>query len=185
MYRVFHRTSKTKMLVVFILLGTLILIQPVLGQAPREFDLLVGKWEGQGKLFGVEASFNMTWTWVLSRQFLRLSFQNSFPGRDGQERVLRARGFYRYKEDGSVDGTWLDSRGELLPLRGNVQKGRLDIKWGTPKTEVGRTVYRILDNDHVQVLDYVLKDGEWEQFGLAHYKRIRTEKDTFPEAVPE
>ena len=179
-YRSLRRVIGNRALIVALLLAILIHLHPVLGQAPREFDQLIGDWEGKGELFGVEATFSMTWTWLFGRQFLRLNFQNSIPMSDGQERVLRGRGFYKYMEDGSVEGTWLDSRGMMLPLRGGIEEGRLDVKWGTPKTEVGRTVYRILDNDHVHAVDFVLKEGEWEQFGSAHYTRVKEEEEVSP-----
>ena len=185
MSRTFRCLTKTRVLVVFSILGTLARIQPAQGQAPREFDLLVGEWKGKGKLFGVDASFSMTWSWMFNRKFLRLSFQNSFPRGDDQEQVLKARGFYRYEEGGAVEGTWLDSRGALLPLRGAVGEGRLSITWGTQKTELGRTEYMILDKDRLHVVDFVFQDGEWEQFGSAYYTRVGAEADALPEVVPE
>ena len=143
----------------------------------QEFPVIkefIGVWEGHGKLFESEASFSMKWEWVLEKQFVRLTFQNKMPGPEGKNRILKAQAFYKPKEPGQFEGTWFDSRGMVLPLQGSTEDGVLTILWGTPESEQGRTVYRLLDESQIEVEDFVFKDSQWHQFGHATYKRSKS-----------
>ena len=141
-------------------------------QEVRLIDQFIGTWEGQGKLFGADAAFSMEWDWVLEQQFVRLIFQNKMKTPAGEERIFRARAFYRPIGAGRFEGTWFDSRGMVLPLQGTAGENSLTTLWGTPETEQGRTVYRLLDESHLEVEDSVLQDGQWHQFGHALYERL-------------
>ena len=84
---------------------------------------------------------------------------------------ISAIGFYQPMGDERYEGTWFDSRGMVLPLDASRMGGALVTLWGTPDTEQGRTIYRIIAKDRIEVEDYVLKDNEWKQFGEAVYRR--------------
>ena len=132
----------------------------------------MGEWEGQGKLFGRDATFSMKWESVLGQQFVRLTFQNRMESEDGAARVLEAQALYKPTGPSAFEGTWFDSRGVVQPLRGSVEAEALTVLWGTPETEEGRTIYRLLDENRIEVEDFVLRDGEWSQFGSASYGRV-------------
>ena len=132
----------------------------------------IGVWEGHGELFGSDAAFSMEWEWVLDERFVRLTFQNSVAGRDGTEGTLEAQAFYRPIGAAEFEGTWFDSRGVSLPLTGSVENATLTSLWGSPETEQGRTVYRLLHEDQLEVEDFVLRGGEWHQFGHAIHTRL-------------
>ncbi len=158
---------------------TLLIILLALHCAPRAWaqevrliDQFIGTWEGQGKLFGADAAFSMEWEWVLEQQFVRLIFQNKTQSPDGGERILKAQAFYRPIGAGRFEGTWFDSRGMVLPLQGTAEENKLTTLWGTPETEQGRTVYRLVDESHLEVKDSVLQGGEWHEFGHALYERL-------------
>ncbi len=114
----------------------------------------------------------MKWDWVLGQQFVRLRFENNMRGADGVERVLAAEAFYKPLPNGRFDGTWFDSRGVVLPLQGSIEEATLTTLWGTPETEQGKTVYRLLDGDQLEVTDFVLQNEQWNQFGHAIYTRV-------------
>lgn len=136
------------------------------------FDQFIGDWGGKGKLMNADAEFRMTWEWVLERNFVRLTFQNKMRGSDGTERMLKAQAFYKPQPSGDLTGTWFDSRGMVLPLKARVEHDTLTTLWGSPETEQGRTEYRKLNEGRIEVKDFVLKNGEWRQFGHAIYKRV-------------
>jgi hypothetical protein len=141
-------------------------------QEGRALDPFLGAWEGQGKLFGTEATFSMEWEWVLEHKFVRLTFQNSMQSPDGAGRILKAQAFYLPVGEGRFEGTWFDSRGMALPLRAKIEQTTLTALWGGPETEQGRTVYRVLDEDRLEVTDFVWRSDQWQPFGHAIYGRV-------------
>lgn len=146
------------------------------GQSDTSFvDRLIGAWHGEGKLFGADAVFSMTWERVLGGQFIRLTFENKLQRPNEAARVLQAQAFYKSAGVDRLEGTWFDSRGMVLPLEGSVAPASLTTLWGTPATEQGRTVYRVVDEERVEVEDYVLKEGQWHEFGRATYRRVPNE----------
>lgn len=143
--------------------------------APQEDTLLhqfTGAWDGYGKLFGNEATFTMQWQWVLERQFIQLVFQNKIEREGRIEHKLDAQAYYKRIGTTQLEGTWFDSRGMVLPLQGSIEHHTLTMLWGTPETEQGRTVYRLLDRNRIEVEDFVWRDDQWDQFGHALYKRL-------------
>jgi len=137
---------------------------------------LMGTWEGTGSLFSFEASFSMKWESVLRGRFVRLTFQNRMQSDDGTERVMDAEAFYKPTEAGGYEGSWFDSRGVMQPLLGEGADSVLTVLWGTPETEQGRTVYRVLGEDELEVEDFVLKQDQWHRFGHAVYRRVGARK---------
>lgn len=138
---------------------------------PAVIDNLIGDWEGQGELFGQPASFSMSWSWQLDRRFVRLDFENRLVS-DGQPRtVLKAIAFYRVTVSRELGGYWFDSRGQTLRLEPIADESTLITTW-LGEVEQGRTTYRISGQDTVEVLDEVLKDGQWRPFGTASYRRL-------------
>lgn len=138
-------------------------------QAPAPFERFIGSWAGKGKLMGADAEFMMTWEWVLDGRFVHLTFQNKMSASDGEARILKAQAFYKPEEGGHFSGTWFDSRGMVLPLTASIEADTLTTLWGSPETEQGRTVYRLLEPGRFEVEDFVLRDGKWRRFGHAIY----------------
>ena len=146
--------------------------QRVSAQEVLVIHQFIGAWEGHGTLFGADATFSMKWEWVLEKQFVRLTFQNKMQSSEGVERILKAQAFYKPIGAGRFEGTWFDSRGMVLPLKGSAEQTTLTTLWGTPETEQGRTVYRLVDKSHLEVEDFVLKGDQWHHFGQAIYRRL-------------
>ena len=173
-YHVF--TCTTRVLALLILLQSPVHAQDAVAQQIPVIPEFIGAWEGQGDLFGSEATFSMKWEWVLGQQFVRLTFENRMQGPDGVERTLQAQAFYRPVGEGRLEGTWFDSRGMVLPLVGSTEPTTLTTLWGTPATEQGRTVYRLLDEGLIEVEDFVLKGDQWHKFGQAIYRRVASNR---------
>jgi hypothetical protein len=144
----------------------------VSAQEPSVIHQFLGTWQGEGTLFGADARFSMKWEWVLEQKFVRLTFQNEISNPDDASRILKAQAFYKQLEAGELEGTWFDSRGMVLPLRARAEQATLTTHWGTEATEQGRTVYRLRNENQVEVEDSVLKDGQWHLFGQATYRRV-------------
>jgi hypothetical protein len=140
--------------------------------ASRLFAALAGHWEGTGGVRGMASDIRMSWEPVLDGRFLRLTLDNRMTDADGKERRFQAQGFYRAQDDGTIAGTWFDSRGLSFPLAGSADgPDLLTILWGSEAAERGRSSYR-LSADGLEVIDEVLmRDGEWRVFGRTRLER--------------
>jgi len=158
-----------KKAILFSILFFLFQSNQVFGQ--ELFDtLLLKKWEGTGTLMGSEATFKMNWKKTLGDNFIFLKFKNERKNKNGETFYFKAHAYYKVKQGGFIEGMWFDSRGIYFPLTGTLTKTKLLINWGTPKTEQGRTVYTITENNEIEVIDFILKNNEYLRFGNAVYK---------------
>ena len=133
---------------------------------------LEGSWEGEGELLGRPATFVMTWERALNGRFLRLDFRNAFADTDPVQPLLESHAYYLLA-DTIITGQWMDSRGVILSLRARVVGPALVTDW--TGEESGRTEYRVIDEDTLEVIDYVRAEGEYRPFAKARYRRVRTE----------
>lgn len=133
------------------------------------FDRLTGDWRGEGTLLGRDARFTMTWR--PHRDFAVLTFGNGFVDPDGGTTpVLNAAAVYRTTAD-NPEAVWLDSRGVRIEIRWEASGSTLVAHWTAP-TERGRSTYRTLGPDRVEVVDEVLSGDEWRVFGTARLSRV-------------
>ena len=160
-----------------ILVAALLIAPPTSAQETPVMDEMIGAWVGSGTLFGADATFTMKWEWALGERFVRLTFQNRMVGADGVARGLDAEAFYQPMGEGRFEGTWFDTRGMVLRLSGTVEERTLTTLWGSPETEQGRTVYRLLEENRMEVEDWVLSGDQWSQFGHATYSRATSADD--------
>ena len=139
---------------------------------PASLKSLEGTWAGDGKLMGNAARLELKYEWVLNGKFLRLSLKNDSRTAAGAKEVFEGHVYYEAKSDGSISGTWFDSRGVSFPVQGTFAGDTLTILWGSPATEQGKSVYRLVDAGTLEVTDFAQgKDGAWKQFGTALVKR--------------
>jgi len=130
-----------------------------------------GEWAGPGKMFGREVSVSLSWTPALSGRFSRIHlFYRSHD--DDQRFEFEGIGYYRADDEPGFAGTWLDSQGNIHPLMAQLQDETLTTSWGTAATELGQSVYRLLENGHLEVIDSVRnKNGDWQEFGRSVLNR--------------
>lgn len=149
---------------------------PALAEQPAAsafLDRLAGDWRGTGEVRQMAADMRMHWEPVLDGQFHRLSMENLMTDRDGQSWHFKAQAYYHVLEDGSIAGTWFDSRGISLPLTGRVEGDVMAIDWGTPDIERGRSSYR-LTAETLEVTDQTYaKDGALTVFGRTRLTRTK------------
>jgi hypothetical protein len=135
------------------------------------FGKLAGEWQGTGEVSAMAADMRMTWEPVLDGRFLRLTMDNRMTGAEGKTWHFKSQAYYRIEKDGTITGTWFDSRGITQPLAGGVEQDAMTIQWGTEAIERGRSHYR-LSADALEVTDEVLtKEGEWRTFGRTRLTR--------------
>ena len=141
-------------------LGAMLAMPAFAEETPAEAFLgrLAGAWQGTGEVRQMAADMRMRWEAVLDGGFHRLSMENRMTGQDGQSWHFKAEAYYRVLKDGTIAGTWFDSRGISLPLGGRVEGDAMTIDWGTPDIERGRSTYR-LTADALEVTDEVYTNG--------------------------
>jgi len=144
-----------------------------LSPAPVEARLL-GDWQGSGLVSGRASSLTMTWSRDPGPRLLHLRFRNEMAGERGVE-VFEGRGYYRLAQQGADGtGTWIDSRGLILPLTTRTTSDSLTTEWGSEGTERGRTEYRFVEQDRLEVVDWVhAPNGEMREFGRSRLERRR------------
>lgn len=122
---------------------------------------LAGQWSGTGTVLNQPSKIEMSWSWELGGQFVRLTFRNQMP-----KAVFEGHAYYKVVADGRYRGMWFDNSGMFRPLDARREGDALIAKWGTPETEEGETTYRLLADGRMDVVDRVKsKDGTWRQFG--------------------
>ncbi len=131
---------------------------------------LEGRWQGEGELLDRPAAFSMTWVRSLNGRYLRLEFGNAFTDVEPPVGVLEAHAYYLLGGS-TLTGRWMDSRGVMLSIEAEIVGSSLVSTWSGE--ENGRTEYRVMDEDTVEVTDYVLADDQYYPFATARYRRIR------------
>jgi hypothetical protein len=132
------------------------------------FDRLAGQWQGEGTLMGRSAAFTMTW--MRHGDLAVLTFGNAFADSAGQVTpVLDAAAVYRTLV-ATPEAVWLDSRGVRIELDWQATDSTLVADWTAPG-ETGRTTYRVVGPDVIEVTDEVRTDEGWRTFAAARYGR--------------
>lgn len=167
-----------KRIILFLVLNLClqILLTPFAANAnePRDnfLNRLNGTWKAEGKAFGMEAKFHMQWTWVLQGRFIQLFYKIEMRGKDGQPQIFEGMAFYKPAANGKYEGTWFDSQRSIHPIEATADSSALTSLWGKPETEQGKSIYRLLDENRIEVVDAVrAKDGSWKEFNRNTFAR--------------
>ena len=132
------------------------------------FDLLAGEWVGEGTLMQRPAAFTLSWENTTG--FTVLKFTNAFVNDGEITPVLRAVAIYR-RSSTQPEAVWMDSRGERVEITWSSTDHSLISEWRSP-SEAGRTTYRVLSDDELEVVDEVMSGGSMRTFGTAKYERV-------------
>ena len=139
------------------------------------FSMLQGNWSGEGTLMGRSARFSMRWE--QSHGFAVLTFRNAFADTTGKlTPVLQSAAVYRTSL-AQPEAVWLDSRRVRAEITWEALDSALIANWTAP-TEKGRTTYRVLTSNELEVVDEVLSGSGWRTFATARYRRERAVKPT-------
>lgn len=147
-----------------VLLAALLLAAPANAQAPGgALDWLVGSWRGAGTRMGAATEARLDVRPALGGRFVELSYVSS--GFEG-------RAFYRRVEGARWRGEWFDIRGVHFGIEAVEAQRTLTADWGSDATERGRTVYRLLEDGRLELVDHVTgRDGTSREFARHTLRR--------------
>jgi hypothetical protein len=124
--------------------------------AAAPLDWLVGRWQGTGTRMGAATEATLEVRPALGGRFVELSYVSS--GFEG-------RAFYRPVEGARWRGEWFDIRGVHFGIDAEAGERSLTANWGSEASERGRTVYRLLDDGRLELVDHVIgRDGASREF---------------------
>ena len=136
------------------------------------FSRLEGTWHGEGKAFGMAARLQIKWEWVLQKKFLRLMLKNEMTTANGQPQLFEGQAYYQAVGNDKFEAHWFDSRGVSFPIKAHLEGDALIAFWGSPDKEEGKSIYRLVDDATLEVVDTVKqKEGTYREFGRATLKR--------------
>lgn len=141
--------------------------------AGTSLDWLLGSWSGRGAIHGRPSEAKLELRPVLGGKFLELSYRLSAEGPPNFS--FEGRAFYRpvAGDDGGWQADWFDSRGMAWPIAAKSEGSVLTADWGSAETERGRTVYRLLADNRLEVVDTVRQaDGRWREFARHLYQKV-------------
>lgn len=142
---------------------------------PEVMTRLLGDWRGSGVITGRASALTLSWSRDLGDAFVHLRFRNEMAEGGGRPAaVFEGRGYYRAASATAVagTGTWIDSRGFILPVVTALSPDALTSDWGDASTERGRTVYRLTPAGTLEVIDFVrMPDGQYREFGRSELTR--------------
>ncbi len=118
--------------------------------------------------FGRPSKPEMKWERVLSGKFLKLTYRTELRSAKGEPQLFEGHAYCKSLGNGKYHGTWYDSQGSVHPIEATFEGSALTSNWGTAQTELGKTVYRLLAAERMELVDYVQKkDGTWQEFARA------------------
>jgi hypothetical protein len=139
---------------------------------PIDLEWLVGKWEGGGIHSGRQSKASLEAAIVLGSRYVELSYRADLGIR--HMGIFEGRAFYWPLDDGGWKAHWFDSWGNKLPVTAAVEGTTLTADWGTAGTEKGRTIYRLIPDGRLEIVDYQLdEDGSRREFARQTLRRLR------------
>jgi Protein of unknown function (DUF1579) len=136
------------------------------GLAQGFLEKLKGTWVAKGSAFGMPADVEMTWMAALGGRYTQIQYKIVMHGKEGKDQLFEGTAYYKPAGENKYVATWFDSGGEMHPITATSDENALTSFWGTPETKLGKTIYKLLDNNTVEITDFIQKkDGSWQQFG--------------------
>ncbi len=133
---------------------------------------LAGAWKGEGKAFGMSTRPVMIWEPALGGKFMKLTYRNEMMSAKGDVRVFEGHAYYKALGGGKYRATWFDSQGAVHPIEATFDGITLTSNWGTKETEIGKTMYRLVNANTIELVDYVqTKEGTWKEFSRATLRK--------------
>lgn len=126
-----------------------------------------GTWKAEGTSFGLPSKSTMTWSKDLADKFYRVKYQIDM-NREGKTVTFLGHGYYT---NGSKDGFWADTGGELHPMVTSYSRNMLSTIWGKAGEKQGRSNYTLNDDGSVEVVDWILQKNGWREFNRTMFRR--------------
>lgn len=130
-----------------------------------------GEWHSTGNAFGQPAESRMSWSPVMDGCFWQITYAiETNPGTE-EAGTFRGHGIHHH-EGGNISGQWIDNWGAMHELRGSTTDAELIVYWGQPDDQLGRSRYALTDDGAIQVTDWILTEGGWQQFNDNRFERM-------------
>ncbi len=132
---------------------------------------LEGIWVGKGTAMSAASNVTMEWGKTLGNKFHKITYKMliSF---NGSEQSFEGMGLYKFMKDGTYEGTWFDSGGEMHAIKSNHDGKILTSFWGKPGEKYGKTEYEFIDESTIEVRDATQnKDGGWRTFATSRLSK--------------
>jgi hypothetical protein len=137
----------------------------------RPLEQWLGEWRGTGTTSGAPAQLNLKWERALGGRFVRLTLVNEIGAEPTRQR-FEGLAMYWPGAAGRLNGRWFDSQGATHLLDAVLEPDALIAEWGDGTTARGRSTYRLLAPDAMEVIDEIRgKDGTWREFGRFRMQR--------------
>lgn len=139
---------------------------------------LDGEWSGPGKLSGTETTVTQSWQSALNGTFTNLQHTIWIEAENGRVMAFQGTGYYHQLPDKTLSGVWIGSDGNIHPLLAQVDENTLTVLWGNGQSESGKSVYRLLEDGSLRVVDSVENpDGSLREFASASLVREKPNEE--------
>ena len=148
--------------------------QPVAQEAvpTPPLEQWLGEWRGTGTTNAASARLNLKWERALGGRFVRLTLLNEIGAEPASQRFEGLALYWPGASAGRLNGRWFDSQGATHLLDAVLEPGALIAEWGDGTTPRGRSTYRLLSPNAMEVIDEIRrKDGTWREFGRFRLER--------------
>ena len=149
-------------------------VPPAATTSAPSIDWIVGSWSGTGLFSGRASTVSLTVTPILQGTAYQFDYRFEVPAAAGKSAIsFSGQALYRRGTGDRWDARWLDSIGNMHDISARITNASILAIWGSPKTEIGQTHYR-LDNGKLKLIDSVLdRSGNMVMFNEAELTRQR------------
>ena len=140
-------------------------------QADSLFQRLEGKWLADSGHSDTRLEDTMTWTTTLNGKFHMLNYRIWLPQDSGEAIRFEGIAYYRRDDSGELDAFWADSFGDLHPIVAERSSDSLLSHWGQEGGKQGRSRYKLLAADEVEVTDWIRVGDEWREFNRTTFRK--------------
>ncbi len=136
------------------------------------FEKIKGRWFSEGKSFGNPAEIEMVWSWTLQGKFFQINYKIAARVKN-EDQYFYGTAYYKVDSASHYSATWFDSGGEMHPITATDDGQTLTSIWGIPGKKLGKTTYSFLDENTVEITDYIFsnKQQTWKEFSRNTFRR--------------
>jgi len=129
--------------------------------APFEKRML-GVWMAQIR----NATVTLKWEPDLQNKFIALSYRQELRHEGAAPDIFDGKAFFKLTNTpGHYSANWMDSTGDAFPLEARYDGRELTVQWRNTARLEGKTVYRFLDQQTIELTDFRKQDdGTWKVF---------------------
>lgn len=101
----------------------------------------------------------------LNFKYMKLNYKRPIKAADNKITTFEGTAIYKAENTTTLIGSWYDTNGDLLNIEASIEANTLTALWGNATSMQGKTVYQLLNDNTLEVTDYLKnKTGNWQQF---------------------